>query len=478
MKWSNGYRMKWMLCGVVTVIMLLVANTRGEYFQDDFDRPDGGVGNGWEIDNRGNLDIKIVDNELLISGQQRGDWNRSGIYRPVEGETRFSFDFKADNLAVHIELDDAETLDTYSTLVEVFASPGGPFYYTAPHEGSIGWSPTEIPGSYMIPGEYNTLVVEQDGTEFTLILNGQVVGAFTNDYFTRVGDVFISADARVGTVGSLHIDNVEIGKPALITAFDFNADGIVDAADVCVMIDHWGEDYSLCDIWPKPSGDGIVDVQDLIVLSEHLFLAAYWKLDESEGNLAQNSMNDNHGILYGEPLWQPDSGQRSGALEFDGVDDCVDIGFVLNPAECAFSAFAWIKGGAPGQVILSQADGPSWTGEIWLGIDPSSGSLMTGIRPPDGRSPRPPMIADAFITDGQWHHVGIVVAEQKVRSLYVDGTRAAFDHHSVELPCSDGGLIIGSCKTLDAGTFFSGLIDEVRIYNKALNAGEIAALAQ
>jgi predicted secreted protein/N-acetylneuraminic acid mutarotase len=52
---------------------------------------------------------------------------------------------------------------------------------------------------------------------------------------------------------------------------DFNGDGIVDSADMCIMVDHWGEDYSLCDIGPTPLGDGVVDVQDLIVLAEHLF---------------------------------------------------------------------------------------------------------------------------------------------------------------------------------------------------------------
>jgi len=52
---------------------------------------------------------------------------------------------------------------------------------------------------------------------------------------------------------------------------DFNGDGIVDAADICIMVDHWGTDETLCDIGPMPWGDGIVDVQDLIVLAEHLF---------------------------------------------------------------------------------------------------------------------------------------------------------------------------------------------------------------
>ncbi|MHC4631225.1 MAG: hypothetical protein ACYS9C_08110 [Planctomycetota bacterium] len=55
---------------------------------------------------------------------------------------------------------------------------------------------------------------------------------------------------------------------------DLNGDGIVDTADMCIMVDHWGEDYSLCDIGPMPWGDGIVDVQDLIVLAEHLFEVA------------------------------------------------------------------------------------------------------------------------------------------------------------------------------------------------------------
>ena len=52
---------------------------------------------------------------------------------------------------------------------------------------------------------------------------------------------------------------------------DFNGDKIVDADDMCIMVDHWGENYPLCDIGPTPLGDGIVDVQDLIVLAEHLF---------------------------------------------------------------------------------------------------------------------------------------------------------------------------------------------------------------
>jgi hypothetical protein len=52
---------------------------------------------------------------------------------------------------------------------------------------------------------------------------------------------------------------------------DLNSDGIVNAADICIMVDYWGTDDPLCDIGPRPWGDGIVDVKDLIVIAEHLF---------------------------------------------------------------------------------------------------------------------------------------------------------------------------------------------------------------
>jgi hypothetical protein len=63
----------------------------------------------------------------------------------------------------------------------------------------------------------------------------------------------------------------DIYQARIIPIVDLNGDGIVDAADMCIMVDHWGENYPLCDIGPTPLGDGIVDVEDLIVLAEHLF---------------------------------------------------------------------------------------------------------------------------------------------------------------------------------------------------------------
>ena len=210
-------------------------------------------------------------------------------------------------------------------------------------------------------------------------------------------------------------------------------------------------------------------------------LAAYFKLDETEGDIASNSINDNHGILHGEPLWQPLSGQKGGALEFDGIDDYAVTGFILNPQDGPFSAFAWIKGGAPGEVIISQADGTDGTGATWLGMSAPGGNLMTGLVPPPvGRFITQPMLSETVITSGQWRHVGFVW-DGSYRYLYVDGVEVAKDANPITLAplkSATGGLLIGAGKTFDTGTFFSGLIDDVRIYDVALNIEEIAALAE
>ena len=273
----------------------------------------------------------------------------------------------------------------------------------------------------------------------------------------------------------------DLWQASIEPVVDLNGDGIVDIADMRIMIDHWGENYSLCDIGPTPFGDGIVDVQDFIILAEHIepevrepALIAHWKLNEEVGNTAYDSIGSYDSILRGEPLWQPEGGKVGGALQFDGIDDYVETDFIINPADGSLSVFAWIKAGAPGQVIISQIDGTG-AGSAWLCIDPSDGRLITKLMHP----PFSPLESESIITDGLWHHVGVVYDFDGLhRCLYLDGAEVAKDASPVAAVGSDGGLYISADKTLEAATFFSGLIDDVRIYNRALSSEEIAALAQ
>jgi len=98
---------------------------------------------------------------------------------------------------------------------------------------------------------------------------GPVVNGPTNDFCPR-----ISVDGHTlyfGRSADPDFNMYNIWQVPVVPITDFNSDGIVDIADVGIMIEHWYTDDPLCDIGPMPWGDGIVDVQDLIVLAEHLF---------------------------------------------------------------------------------------------------------------------------------------------------------------------------------------------------------------
>jgi L-ascorbate metabolism protein UlaG (beta-lactamase superfamily) len=207
-------------------------------------------------------------------------------------------------------------------------------------------------------------------------------------------------------------------------------------------------------------------------------LIAHWAFDEEEGDIANDSAGEHHGALNGDPIWQSAGGKIGGALQFDGVDDYVATPTVLDPANGVFSTFAWMKDGAAGQVILSQEDGTG-TGEMWLGVDPLDGYFVSGlVPPPAGRTVTQPLESQFLITDGQWHHIGFVW-DGRYRHLYVDGVEVVVDDSSIDpLTSSDGGMVIGAGKNLDAVSYFSGLIDDVRIYDQALDGEEVEALVQ
>ena len=245
---------------------------------------------------------------------------------------------------------------------------------------------------------------------------------------------------------------------------DFDGDAMVDFEDFARLAQSWLKNEPSLDIAPPPGGDGIVDYQDLVGLAQFwlrdIGLVSHWKLDEVQGDTASDSAADHDGTLHGDPAWQPEGGIVAGALLFDGVDDYVSTPFVLNPTERAFSVFAWIKGGAPGQAIVAQKDEANW-----LSTDPSGGYLMTGLKFP-GRSGGP-MLSQTVITDNEWYRIGFVW-DGSHRTLYVDDITVAEDTQDM-LGGSEAGLHIGTDKATGPGTFWSGLIDDVRVYNRAVS---------
>jgi Tol biopolymer transport system component len=283
---------------------------------------------------------------------------------------------------------------------------------------------------------------------------GPAVNSLGNDTMADISDdssVLFFASDRSGSSAIF-----DVWQAPVIPIVDFNGDGKVDGTEVRALADRWGTDDTLYDIGPMPWGDGIVDVGDLKVLARYIgepvddpTLVAHWKLDETDGTTAYDSIGRHHGTVIGVPVWWPEGGRVDGALELSGTA-FIMASFVLNPADGPFSVLAWVKGGQPGQGIIAQQGGVDW-----LHVDAAQGNLTTEL----SRS----LCSQTVITDGDWHRVG-VTWDGSACQLYVDDVLEAKSTEA-DLASSTGGIVIGCRKTV-AGTFFTGLIDDVRIYSR------------
>jgi hypothetical protein len=77
------------------------------------------------------------------------------------------------------------------------------------------------------------------------------------------------------------------------------------------------------------------------------------------------------------------------------------------------------------------------------------------------------LASQTIITDDTWHCIGFV-RDDLSRILYVDDIEVARDTQD-DLAGSQNGLNIGTGRSMESGTFFSGLIDDIRIYNRLVN---------
>jgi len=255
-------------------------------------------------------------------------------------------------------------------------------------------------------------------------------------------------------------------KAPILPIVDFNGDGKVDGKEVLALAQHWGQSQRLFDIGLSPMGDGIVDINDVIALAGYIgqdvndpTLIAHWALDETEGMTAADSVGHNDLTVLGNAAWQPAGGKIGGALEFDGKDDfAISSSTVLDPATGPFSVIAWIKGGAKNRVIVSQTAGADW---LYLNKD---GMLAADLKASgkDGKT----LTSSASLLDDQWHRV-VFTWDGTNRVLGVDGVEVARDTQP-NLAASSGKLNIGAGRTLAATSRWSGLIDDVRIYNRAV----------
>ncbi|MHC4570513.1 MAG: LamG-like jellyroll fold domain-containing protein [Planctomycetota bacterium] len=205
------------------------------------------------------------------------------------------------------------------------------------------------------------------------------------------------------------------------------------------------------------------------------YVTSWWKFDEGSGTIAYDSAGGNDGTIYGA---QWSVGKIDGALSFDGVDDYVDCG---NDSSLAITdnltIAAWVKrataAGSSNEIIVSKYNGVQHSYKLFfLGND----RMRWWLSRHGGTSRREYKDSTLQITDTNWHFIAATF-ESGTLKIYIDGEDSTGSGAGTisSIFASTEPLFIGQ---EDSSNYFNGLIDEVRIYNKAFSAGEIQELYQ
>jgi len=201
-------------------------------------------------------------------------------------------------------------------------------------------------------------------------------------------------------------------------------------------------------------------------------LVGHWKFD---GNANDSSGNNNHGTLVGDPQWV--AGHiGSGALDFDGRYDYVDLG---DPTSLQITGnitmAAWIKTDAPEDdydIILAKGYTTSPNGEISLRVRDNNYETDSW----DASGNHWVTVGGAGADIGQWVHLAGTY-DGSNWNLYRNGQLLGSTLDSVGAVEVNAGWAIGSRGGGTADRLFDGLIDDARIYDRALFWAELAWLA-
>ena len=194
----------------------------------------------------------------------------------------------------------------------------------------------------------------------------------------------------------------------------------------------------------------------------------------SGNNWDDLSGNNNNGTLTNGPVFNSANG---GSIVFDGIDDVVSFGNILNMGINSWTMSCWVKfdGGTGTFGIMGKTSYRSNMGRYNIYVDnnyinaffqPSTNSLIA--------TPIAPYL------DNKFHNIVLSINRTSMIYLYVDGVSVGTpidisSSSSVDLNNSDN-FYIGSYASSDGQSplyFFKGNMGQALIYNRALSASEV-----
>ena len=214
-------------------------------------------------------------------------------------------------------------------------------------------------------------------------------------------------------------------------------------------------------------------------------LIALYPLD---GSANDTSGNGHDGTVYGATLGVDRFDTADHAYQFDGIDDYISLGNIVDPAGSAgLTVTAWAKAddlyyGGQNRirpiVFKRKFAGRSYVPQFSLILDGRGGEdrarfFLAANDFGDGNASVSTPLQS--VNTGEWHHVaGVYDPASQTMKIYLDGQPAASQSYVPLIYGSPEDVMIGKTTY---GDHFDGGIDDVRIFERALSDEEVLAIA-
>ena len=204
-------------------------------------------------------------------------------------------------------------------------------------------------------------------------------------------------------------------------------------------------------------------------------LYGYWKFDEPSGTTANDSSgNNNVGTLTNSPARVGSTGGLVSALQFDGINDYVKTTNVPSFSSNTMSLAAWIKSSGAGDssyenTIINIKESWDYYKFYW---NNNSSVVQCQIDFVEDVTPgnKAIIVVSAPLSLNTWYHA-ICLYDGSAGRIYINGAASGTpESFAGTLSAPTREAFIGSL--LGVIRYFNGVIDDVRIYNRALNTTE------
>ena len=262
--------------------------------------------------------------------------------------------------------------------------------------------------------------------------------------------------------------------------FDVWIDGVLKGKDLVEQYDPWeilSFEVAMGHLTKESYFDDVKVFEASGTLSG---LVGYWKLDEGSGTTAADSSGfGNTGTLYNGPTWV--DGMHGKGLSFDGATNFVQVEDSASlDMTTQISIEGWVypralvDSSGYDSHIISKCDLSDGTHRYNIGTHRSGKWFYNAYTGVEGTGLR---LSNAAVSLNKWTYLAMTYDGSAI-DLYIDGLLDSSYAQSGPILTTTAPLGIGSKQTGAYGgpvkaAFFNGIIDEVRIYNKALSQQEI-----